>query len=267
MLRTGAKCNSQLRHAVNFRFRAMQRPVTDNGAMGSELWQRLRVARKFKDLTQQEVGDACGVSREAVSQWESEDPAKRRNPGLPRLQAIEKLTGAPLWWLLSDNADLNPGEWATGPDDAAAPLNPAPDAVEIPLFRHRPSGQLIQEAAGEGYSQAGSLLFRPGSLEKKGIPLQFAEVHYASDNAMAPRIGKDDAVLIDVSARDIIDGKLYLVEWADREILRMLFKELDGSVRVVASNSAPEYRERVVRPDDKGFSVLGRVRWVGSWEG
>lgn len=101
-------------------------PVTadgDNGGMPSELWQRLRAAREHAKLTQQQIADACGVSREAVSQWEAKDPAKRKTPGVPRLRIVSRLTSAPLDWLLDDGRDVEPG-WEhviAAPDDPGAP--------------------------------------------------------------------------------------------------------------------------------------------------
>ena len=81
-----ANRNPELRMPVKPQLLA---PVTadgDNGGMPSELWQRLRAAREHAKLTQQQIADACGVSREAVSQWEAKDPAKRKTPGVPRLR-------------------------------------------------------------------------------------------------------------------------------------------------------------------------------------
>ena len=45
--------------------------------MATELWQRIKTARKYADLRQQDVAVACGISRGAVAQWEYEDAARR----------------------------------------------------------------------------------------------------------------------------------------------------------------------------------------------
>lgn len=233
--------------------------------MGSELWQRLRAARKHANVSQQQIADECGIERASVSQWEAQDPAKRNTPGVPRLRAYVKLTGAPLDWLLNDQAELDE-PWQDAEADPADLPVPRRDAVEIPTVGSRRGLRVREDASPYTGPRAGSLLFRPGSLESRGINVQFAEVHYASDNAMAPRICKGDAVLIDGSATEVLDGKAYLITWLGDEQVRLLHRELDGSIKIAASNPSPEYRERAARPGAEGFSVIGRVRWIGSWE-
>ena len=68
-----------------------------------DTWQRLRAARKAAKVTQQKIADACGVSREAVSQWESPDPAKRSQASLDRLRVYARVCGVSLESLLGVN--------------------------------------------------------------------------------------------------------------------------------------------------------------------
>lgn len=99
----------------------------------SELWQRLRQARKFADLTQQDLASRCGVTRGAVALWESAEPEHRTKPTTDHLIAISKATKAPLEWLMNDVSDVNDiwrltGEYGGGAaEPAAAP--PAPDVL------------------------------------------------------------------------------------------------------------------------------------------
>ncbi len=73
----------------------------------SELWQRLRHARRFADLTQQDLANKCGVSRGAVALWEAAEPEHRTKPTTEHLIHVSKATGVPLEWLLNDAADLD----------------------------------------------------------------------------------------------------------------------------------------------------------------
>jgi transcriptional regulator with XRE-family HTH domain len=73
----------------------------------SELWQRLRQARKYADLTQADLAKHCGVTRGAVALWEAAEPENRTKPTTDHLIVISKTTGAPLEWLLNDAADIN----------------------------------------------------------------------------------------------------------------------------------------------------------------
>lgn len=76
----------------------------------SELWQRLRQARRFADLTQADLATRCHVTRGAVALWEAAEAEHRTKPTTDHLIAVSKFTGAPLEWLLNDASDLD-GLW------------------------------------------------------------------------------------------------------------------------------------------------------------
>lgn len=107
---------------------ALRKPTLQATRMASELWQRLRGARKYGDKTQQDVADACSVSREAVSQWETPDPSKRTSPNIFKLKLVSNLTGAPMEWLLNDESDLTIEQWLDAPTAPSAPNRARVDA-------------------------------------------------------------------------------------------------------------------------------------------
>lgn len=99
----------------------------------SELWQRLRQARKFADLTQADLAKHCNVTRGAVALWEAAEPENRTKPTTDHLIVISKVTGAPLEWLLNDAADINAlwkltGEFG-GTTGSALPSRPEADVL------------------------------------------------------------------------------------------------------------------------------------------
>lgn len=75
----------------------------------SELFERIRYARKHAGLSQESLGAACSppVSKAGAGLWESSNPDKRTRPNYENLKAIAKLTGATLEWLLSDESELD----------------------------------------------------------------------------------------------------------------------------------------------------------------
>lgn len=73
----------------------------------SELWERLRQARRYADMTQNDLSKLCGVSRGAVALWEAADPEHRTKPTTDHLIEVAKATGVPLEWLLNDASDIN----------------------------------------------------------------------------------------------------------------------------------------------------------------
>lgn len=105
-------------------------PSAHTRVMTTELWQRLRQARRYADLTQSDLADKCGVSRGAVALWEAEEPEHRTKPTTDRLMAISTATGVPLEWLLNDASKLEDiwrikGEFGDGGSPSAAPQLPA----------------------------------------------------------------------------------------------------------------------------------------------
>lgn len=86
----------------------------------SELWQRLRQARRYADLTQADLAAGCHVSRGAVALWEAAEPEHRTKPTTDHLIAISKKTGVPLEWLMNDASDLE-GLWRLKGEFEASP--------------------------------------------------------------------------------------------------------------------------------------------------
>lgn len=106
--------------------------------MPTKLWQRLRQARRYADLTQAQLAVECGVSRGAVALWEAEESEHRTKPTTDHLIAISKATGVPLEWLMNDASQLDSiwrlgGEFSDDKRQAAAPAAPAlPPADVLP---------------------------------------------------------------------------------------------------------------------------------------
>lgn len=70
-------------------------------------WEKIREARTRAGLTQAQVADACGISREAVSQWEARDEDKRTYPGRANLLRFAQLTGSSIGWLMGESNEAS----------------------------------------------------------------------------------------------------------------------------------------------------------------
>lgn len=68
------------------------------------LREKLIVSRDRAGLSQMELADRLGVSRQAVSRWESGDTT----PTMDKLKTLAKIYGVSLDWLCSDTADRAP---------------------------------------------------------------------------------------------------------------------------------------------------------------
>ena len=72
------------------------------------LREKLIVSRNKAGLSQMELANQLGVSRQAVSRWESGDTT----PTMDKLKTLARIYGVSLDWLCSDAADCKPPEAA-----------------------------------------------------------------------------------------------------------------------------------------------------------
>lgn len=75
------------------------------GERVSELWQRLRAARAYAEMSQQALADMIGVTRSGVSFWESDNELTRTWPSVSQVTAYAAITRVPVQWLVDDSQD------------------------------------------------------------------------------------------------------------------------------------------------------------------
>lgn len=129
----------------------------------SELWQRLRHARRYADMTQSDLAQACAVTRGAVALWEAEQPEHRTRPTIEHLMQIARVTSVPLDWLMNDASRLDelwqlavetgaPGlQHLARP--AAAPAPTAPPDDPLPELRHGDDLFVFAQATASSIAQ------------------------------------------------------------------------------------------------------------------
>ncbi len=66
---------------------------------------------------------------------------------------------------------------------------------------------------------------------------------------MLPVLGSGDLVLVDLSKRDIIDGKIYALVVGNDVKIKRLKRKYDGSLVVMSDNPLPEYNDETIPPD------------------
>jgi transcriptional regulator with XRE-family HTH domain len=118
------------------------RPRTrlNNLRMTTELWERIFHVRSKMGKTQETFGAALGVSKAAVAQWESKSPRTRTAPATAKLQAMARMSGVSIAWLidgLDDDANHAREELAT----YNAPSLESALAVVLNALAHLPSAR------------------------------------------------------------------------------------------------------------------------------
>jgi transcriptional regulator with XRE-family HTH domain len=127
-------------------------------------------------------------------------------------------------------------------------------------------------ALGDGsmpgeYAEANRLLFRKSSLRNKGLLGRELEVYYGRGDSMEPRIRDGDAILVDRGDTDPKDGHVFVLEGPHGALAKRL-TNIDGRWFFESDNKAdPKWRKPVPLDGKDTYSIAGKVRWIGSWEG
>lgn len=78
----------------------------DDGGDAKEipLWERLRIARKKRNLNQTDLAEACSITRSSIANWESPDHPATPKPKV--LRRIAEVTNVSYQWLSGETASI-----------------------------------------------------------------------------------------------------------------------------------------------------------------
>lgn len=133
-------------------------------------------------------------------------------------------------------------------------------------------GQAVGLGAGaeaSEYAETHRLKFRAESLRRKGLHPRSLAVYYGQGDSMEPRIKDGDAILFDTSDTRPSDGSIFIVQLG-QEIYAKRCEILDDVVYFRTDNPEGDHNwrkpKRLNNPRHP-IQIIGRVRWIGSWEG
>lgn len=202
---------------------------------------RVREAIAALPYNKAEVAERLGVSPQAITGWETKG-------------RIGKTSLARLALLCGRSTDF----FITGQDE---------DPGWSDVRGYASYADLGDGAAAEEYAEAHKLKFRTSSLRGQGLTGHRLEVYYGRGDSMEPNIRHDDAMLVDRDDVTPRDGSIFLLESEDGAVVKRL-EEIDGRWYVTSDNKHdPKWRKPVPMDGRKHFKILGRVRWIGRWEG
>lgn len=122
-------------------------------------------------------------------------------------------------------------------------------------------------ASVEEYAESHKLKFRESSLARKGLRPDKLAVFYGRGDSMEPRIHDGDAILVNTAETKPAHDAIFMVRWEGHFFAKRL-KKLGKQWFLCSDNgSDPKWREPRAIEDDHDFEIIGRVRWIGSWEG
>lgn len=230
------------------------------------LGSRLKALRRQRNLTQQKIADALGVSKTSVIYWEKDENVPKHES----LIALAKTLGTTTEWLLSgvgvpekSNADI--AKMEVGIYQAG---DPVPDGyVAIDYYDD------VYVSAGNGYLNLekpsnNKMLFPVDLIKECNVEPATTKVIHVRGESMFPKLKDGQAISIDMSAKTIYDGEIYAFQVGDDTKIKYLFNWNDegkGGFKAVSANSDknqfPDEYYSPSRIESEGISVLGQYWW------
>lgn len=211
---------------------------------------RIKQARQLKGMTRPQLVEASGVKYPTLAGIENNDQA-----ATTQLPAIAEALGVSIRWLQTGKGSTDPN--AQSDEDWR-------DVTGYVQHVGAGAGTEAQE-----YADTHSLKFKATSLRRKGLLNRRLAVYYAKGDSMEPRIHSGDAVMFDQDDTEPVHHGIYVVRWRGEEYVKRA-KVIDDLVLFESDNPFGDHvwgkPKRMDNPREP-ITVVGRVRWIGSWEG
>jgi transcriptional regulator with XRE-family HTH domain len=195
---------------------------------------------------QGQVAELAGISRPSLVEILS-------GRSIPTNQTFERLCRV----LGIAEMDILGGE--IRPDREREPL------ALVPFHDVRVSAGHGQSAVEAGDSPA-NLGFPEGWLRRQFGDPRNLRVVQAKGDSMAPTLGDNDLVMIDISRRDPVDG-IFVLRLEDQLMVKRVHFPSARRVLVTSDNRDYDRWDRLLDLEDAaaldGFQLIGRVVWVG----
>lgn len=141
-----------------------------------------------------------------------------------------------------------------------------PDWVDVRGYAQ--AAGLGAGAEAEEYAETHKLKFKASSMRRKGLRPDKLSVFYGKGDSMEPRIKSGDAILFDTSDVRPQEGTIYLILWKGEYYAKRAMI-LDDVVYFTTDNQKGDHnwvRPRRMDAKRDPIEIVGRVRWIGSWE-
>lgn len=219
---------------------------------------KVAAAMRREGVSVMDIKQALNVSYEMARRY-SLGEAKPRDDRMRKLAGLLKESPASLQFD-EDGSTQSPStggsvqvlEWESADD------LPEGQFVLVPRFDVKISagnGRATYDAQEKDQPQA----FRADWVRKLGLRKKGLMVVYANGDSMAPRINDGDALLVDRTQTDIVDGKVYALRYGSDLRVKRLSKRFDGGL-LIRSDNSKDYPDEAVRPEEmQHIEVIGRV--------
>lgn len=123
------------------------------------------------------------------------------------------------------------------------------------------------------YAETHSLKFKADSLRRKNLNPRNLAVIYGQGESMLPRIRSGDAIMFDTSDTTPRDEELFVIQAqgvARGEYSVKRCRHFGDEVYFDSLNPEGDHnwrKPRSMNDPKRPITIIGRVRWIGSWEG
>ncbi|TDB26692.1 helix-turn-helix transcriptional regulator [Stenotrophomonas sp. ATCM1_4] len=219
---------------------------------------RIKEARKLRGMSRPQLAEAANIKYPTLAGIENNDQA-----GTTQLPQIADALGVSIRWLQTGKGQKDAGDTGAPDDGDWSDIRGYAQAIGLG------GGPEAQE-----YAETHKLKFRADSLARKRLRPNALAVMYGRGDSMEPRIHSGDAILFDTSDTRPRDGQLYVVMvdggGAAKEYQVKRCEIIDDLVFFKSDNPRGDHNWKKPKRMDSPrhpIEVIGRVRWIGSWEG
>lgn len=196
--------------------------------MTSMISDRIKLRIKDLKLKQVDLVRATGASKSTVHGWLNGYTVPKGKNLLALADALKVTPG----WLL-DGGELIPLD---------------PDSIH--LSDSYPIPSLLTGSPDKP--------FQKELLEAQNLDLESLYWMNAPDDSMSPSVREGDVLIVDISDREVKDGKVYVVRYGESLIIKRLFKRINGLL-LRSDNTAAVPDETLPPNKQDAIEVVGRV--------
>lgn len=200
-----------------------------------------------RKVTQEEIGEALGIGKSTVNiRMKKYGDSNLKSNEIKKIEKHFKINYLDLSSLNLDGS-----------------IKSTDDFMDVPI-----RGE-VEASMGYGctvYDEAQTATY---SISRQlardlGISLINSEMIFARGNSMQPTVEGGDSLLIDLSKREIYDGKIYCIRMDGQLYAKRLQKISPLKLKVISDNK--DYEAVILdftNSVDYDFEVIGEVRWSG----
>ena len=205
--------------------------------------ERIRRLRTLQKLTLQEVGDAFGINRASVSEWES----GKSKPGVDKLPMLAKVLDTTVEYLVS-------GALSAADDAAGGGLTS--DYIPVRRVRFQLSAGVSGYAIEYDNDDAPPLFFRREWFEKRGFNPEKLVALKVSGSSMEPGLYDGDTVVCNLADTRPVDGEVFAANFDGMCVIKRVKRD-QGGWWLTSDNT--DKRRFPDKRCDEHVRLLGRI--------